>query len=80
MVCTKGRITMTSLHWAAQKGDVDLAKTLLYAGANMSLSTSYNPSIERIFQGPVRALRPTARVNRWTTDTAAWPRTTCCSR
>jgi len=37
----------------------------------MSLSTSYNPSIERIFQGPVRALRPTARVNRWTTDTAA---------
>src|SRR5258706_15376892 len=26
---------MTSLHWAAQKGDIELAKTLLYAGANM---------------------------------------------
>jgi ankyrin repeat protein len=30
---------MTSLHWAAQKGDVDLAKTLLYAGANMKATT-----------------------------------------
>ena len=25
---------MTALHWAAQKGDVELAKMLLYAGAN----------------------------------------------
>jgi ankyrin repeat protein len=30
---------MTSLHWAAQKGDVDLATTLLYAGANMKATT-----------------------------------------
>ena len=30
---------MTSLHWAAQKGDVDLAKTLLYAGANVKATT-----------------------------------------
>jgi ankyrin repeat protein len=30
---------MTALHWAAQKGDVDLAKTLLYAGANVKATT-----------------------------------------
>ena len=30
---------MTALHWAAQKGDVELAKTLLYAGANMQATT-----------------------------------------
>jgi ankyrin repeat protein len=30
---------MTSLHWAAQKGDIELAKTLLYAGANMKATT-----------------------------------------
>ena len=30
---------MTSLHWAAQKGDIELAKTLLYAGANLKATT-----------------------------------------
>jgi len=30
---------MTALHWAVQKGDVDLAKTLLYAGANVRATT-----------------------------------------
>jgi ankyrin repeat protein len=30
---------MTALHWAAQRGDVELAKTLLYAGANMKATT-----------------------------------------
>ncbi len=30
---------MTALHWAAQKGDVELAKTLLYAGANVKAAT-----------------------------------------
>jgi ankyrin repeat protein len=30
---------MTALHWAAQKGDVDLAKLLLYAGANVKATT-----------------------------------------
>jgi ankyrin repeat protein len=30
---------MTSLHWASQKGDVELAKTLLYAGANVKATT-----------------------------------------
>jgi ankyrin repeat protein len=30
---------MTSLHWAAQKGDVELTKTLLYAGANVKATT-----------------------------------------
>jgi ankyrin repeat protein len=30
---------MTALHWAAQKGDVDLAKILLYAGANVKATT-----------------------------------------
>jgi ankyrin repeat protein len=30
---------MTALHWAAQKNDVDLAKMLLYAGANLKATT-----------------------------------------
>jgi uncharacterized protein len=30
---------MTALHWAAQKGDVELAQTLLYAGANVRATT-----------------------------------------
>ncbi len=30
---------MTALHWAVQKGDVDLTKTLLYAGANVRATT-----------------------------------------
>src|SRR5215470_11946842 len=30
---------MTALHWAAQKGDVDLAKLLLYASANVRATT-----------------------------------------
>ena len=30
---------MTALHWAAQKGDVELAKILLYAGANVRATT-----------------------------------------
>jgi len=30
---------MTALHWAALSGDVDLAKMLLYAGANLNAST-----------------------------------------
>src|SRR5919199_1868710 len=30
---------MTALHWAAQTGDIDLAKTLLYAGANVKATT-----------------------------------------
>jgi ankyrin repeat protein len=37
---------MTALHWAAQKGDVELAKTLLYAGANIKATTrigGYSP-------------------------------------
>jgi ankyrin repeat protein len=39
---------MTALHWAAQKGDVDLAKILLYAGANVKATTrigGYSPLI-----------------------------------
>src|SRR5437764_8415793 len=37
---------MTALHWAVQKGDVDLARTLLYAGANVKATTrigGYSP-------------------------------------
>src|SRR3954471_10768903 len=30
---------MTALHWAAQKGDIELAKTLMYAGANLKAAT-----------------------------------------
>src|SRR5262245_11695966 len=39
---------MTALHWAAQKGDIDLAKTLPYAGANVKATTrvgGYTPLI-----------------------------------
>src|SRR5438094_2240136 len=39
---------MTALHWAAQKGDVELAKTLLYAGANVKAATrvgGYTPML-----------------------------------
>jgi uncharacterized protein len=37
---------MTALHWAAQKGDVELAKVLLYASANVRATTrigAYTP-------------------------------------
>src|SRR3954447_8584560 len=37
---------MTALHWAAQKGDVELAKVLLYASANLKATTrigAYTP-------------------------------------
>jgi ankyrin repeat protein len=37
---------MTALHWAVQKGDLELAKTLLYAGANVKATTrigGYSP-------------------------------------
>ena len=37
---------MTALHWAVQKGDFDLTKTLLYAGANVKATTrigGYSP-------------------------------------
>src|SRR5689334_20436391 len=30
---------MTALHWAAQKGDVELARLLLYASANVRATT-----------------------------------------
>ena len=30
---------MTALHWAVQKGDIDLAKLLMYAGANVRATT-----------------------------------------
>jgi uncharacterized protein len=39
---------MTALHWAATKNDVDLAKVLLYAGANLKATTrigGYTPLI-----------------------------------
>jgi len=37
---------MTALHWAVQKGDVELTRTLLYAGANVKATTrigGYSP-------------------------------------
>ena len=30
---------MTALHWAVQKGDIEVAQTLLYAGANVKAAT-----------------------------------------
>ena len=39
---------MTALHWAAKKGDADLAQMLLYAGANVKATTrlgNYTPLI-----------------------------------
>src|SRR5262249_41108659 len=49
---------MTALHWAVQKGDVDLAKTLLYAGANVRARTrvgGYTPLLmaSKIGTGPM---------------------------
>jgi len=41
---------MTALHWAVQKGDLDLAQTLLYAGANVKATTrvgGYTPLLLR---------------------------------
>ena len=37
---------MTALHWAALKGDAELAQMLLYAGANVKATTrlgAYTP-------------------------------------
>ena len=49
---------MTALHWAAQKGDVELAQTLLYAGANIKATTrvgGYTPLLiaSRLGNAPV---------------------------
>ena len=33
---------MTALHWAAQRNDTDLARMLLYAGANVRATTRIN--------------------------------------
>src|SRR5438093_8137222 len=33
---------MTALHWAAQKNDAELARMLLYAGANVKATTRIN--------------------------------------
>src|SRR5262245_62071004 len=49
---------MTALHWAAQKGDLELAQTLLYAGANVRATTrvgGYTPLLiaSKIGNAPV---------------------------
>jgi ankyrin repeat protein len=49
---------MTALHWAVQKGDVELAQTLLYAGANIKATTrvgGYTPLLiaSRMGNGPM---------------------------
>ena len=39
---------MTALHWAAMKGDAELAQMLLYAGANVKATTrlgAYTPLV-----------------------------------
>ncbi len=48
---------MTALHWAAQKGDVELAKVLLYASANLKATTrigGYTPLLIASKNGDAR--------------------------
>jgi ankyrin repeat protein len=52
---------MTALHWAAMKNDVDLAQTLLYAGANPRATTrigSYTPLILAAKTGNAAVMDP----------------------
>jgi ankyrin repeat protein len=51
---------MTALHWAAQKGDVELAKVLLYASANMRATTrigGYTPLLIASRNGDAAMIR-----------------------
>src|SRR5713101_1321137 len=51
---------MTALHWAAQKGDVELAKILLYASANVRATTrigGYTPLLIASRNGDVTMIR-----------------------
>jgi ankyrin repeat protein len=51
---------MTALHWAAQKGDVELAKLLLYASANVRATTrigGYTPLLIASRNGDAAMLR-----------------------
>ena len=52
---------MTALHWAAIKNDVDLARTLLYAGANVRAMTrmgSYTPLVLAARNGSAAVMEP----------------------
>ena len=54
---------MTALHWAAQKGDVELAKILLYASANVRATTrigGYTPLLIASRNGDVAMIRTLA--------------------
>src|SRR5438270_11812415 len=51
---------MTALHWAAQKGDVELAKLLLYASANVRATTrigGYTPLLIASRNGDAAMIR-----------------------
>src|ERR1041385_4065620 len=52
---------MTALHWAAVKNDADLARTLLYAGANARAMTrigNYTPLILAAKNGNADVMQP----------------------
>jgi ankyrin repeat protein len=52
---------MTALHWAAMKGDADLAQTLLYAGANVKATTrigAYTPLLLAAKNGNADVMAP----------------------
>jgi ankyrin repeat protein len=52
---------MTALHWAAMKNDVDLAQTLLYAGANIRAMTrigNYTPLVLAARNGYAAVMEP----------------------
>jgi ankyrin repeat protein len=71
---------MTALHWAAQRGDADLAAMLIYAGANVGAVTrigQYTP-LHLAAGSPTGAvvealLKAGANVNAKTTNTGATP-------